>query len=155
MRTRTIIVCLMLSTIGGCGGRGSLSGKVLLKDKPLPGGTVIFIHPGKGSFTATIQADGGYKIDNLPSGTVKVAVTGPPAVASHGKGWTPSDADLEKIKQTQPGLSKEAVLGKMGVTPSGPRTPAVVIPERYSDPEQSGLTLTIVSGPQNLDIKLD
>jgi hypothetical protein len=150
------VVALMLAVAAGCGGgRGSVSGKVLFKDKPLPGGTVIFIHPSKGSFTATIQPDGGYKVDNVPGGTMKVAISGPAAGVSHGKGWTPSDAELEKIKGTQPGLGKDAILKKMGAGPATPAAAAIKLPERYGDPEQSGKTITVVGGAQNFDIILD
>jgi Carboxypeptidase regulatory-like domain/Bacterial-like globin len=87
-----------------------------------------------------------YKGKPLPSGTITLvgekgtAVTG--AIAEDGS---------YKLAGLQPGTYKVAV-----ATPKvGEKEPPVKIPEKYSDPEKSGLTYEVKKGKQTFDISLE
>jgi hypothetical protein len=151
-----VVVLLLLGS--GCGSKGSVSGKVFYRDKPLTGGLVQFNHPQLGVLSSPIAADGSYQIAKIPPAEVKIAVTGPPPEKPRS---LPKNAnmDWERIKASHPpGMSEEAIKRKMGIQPS-PSSPsadaASSIPKKYSDPLQSGLTYTVTSGAQTYDIKLD
>jgi hypothetical protein len=144
----------------GCGSRGLVTGKVNYQGKALPSGTVLFIHERKGSFSSPIKEDGTYQIADVPSGSVKVAVF-PATTAAQNKWRGPaiSDADVAKIQEGQPKdrpkISDEAMKEKMGIRPTQPKGKVVAIPEKYGNPEQSGLTCTVTGGPQTHNIDLD
>jgi hypothetical protein len=63
----------------------SISGKITLDGRPLPGGRIIF-YMGDDQFVgAKVKADGTYKVDRIPVGKHKVTVeykTVPPKYAS-------------------------------------------------------------------------
>jgi hypothetical protein len=154
----------LLLLVAGCSSRGTVSGKVSYKDKPLPGGTVLFIHEKKGSFTSKIGDDGSYLIANVPEGQVKIVVTGPWTSADTNdarrdlvrmpgqKGFT--DAELEKMKKTMPDVDEAGLKQMMGLRPTQDKK-SVLIPPKYSNPEKSGLTYTVGGGTQTHDIKLE
>jgi hypothetical protein len=157
LRNALTLGLLVLAT--GCGSRGIITGKVNHQGKAMPGGMVIFIHERKGAFSAQIKEDGSYKIADVPSGAVKIGVLPPAVVKSAWHGAPPTDADLEKLQaglpKEQPRISNEALKEKMGIRPAPPKGKAVHLPEKYGDPEQSGLTYTVIGGPQTHDINLD
>jgi hypothetical protein len=118
-----------LLSVSGCGGgTGEISGTVRFQGQPLSSGFVTFTiasDPGN-RFSATIGADGTYRIAACPSGSARIAVK---AVVPRGG-------------QSPPGKEKH--------TGDGP--PA--IPARYANPETSGLELTVRPGSQQHDIEL-
>jgi|SRR5579883_2427189 len=121
----------------GCGGpyTGSVTGKVLYKGKPLPGGIVTFIHPDGRSAHAQIQEDGSYKVANAPGGEVKCLVVT----------MKPLPGLPAKIASRMPAKPTDAVY------PAGPYVP---IPLKYSKPETTDLTYTINRGSQEIIIEL-
>jgi hypothetical protein len=154
----------LLLLAAGCSSRGAVSGKVFYEGKPLPGGKVLFIHEQKGSFTSRIQEDGSYKIPDVPTGQVKIAVTGPatgsdandPRLAlSMRGGKLPTDTDLAKLKKLVPSDVDEAGLREMMGVPAAQPQKSALIPSKYNDPEKSGLTYKVDGGPQTHDIKLE
>jgi hypothetical protein len=135
-------LCFLLA-VSGCGSRGgTVSGKVTHKGKPVVWGTVSVYASDGVQYPGMITAEGTYSIPNVPSGPVKLTVSSPnpdgtdrggPAAANAGTGDSPG---------------REA-----GVTrpPAGTWT---AIPERYSDPNQSGLVGTVSSDTViNLDLR--
>jgi hypothetical protein len=114
----------------GCGPRvGQVWGKVIYQGKPLPSGTVIFVARDGSRMSAVIAKDQTYTITNAPPGLVRIAVKSHPRVP--------------------PALSRSS-------DPNGPaQAPAVELPPRYADPDQSGLTYTVKKGRHNHNIKLD
>jgi hypothetical protein len=146
----------LLLLAAGCGSRGTVSGKVLYKGKPLTGGHVVFLHQ-KGSFTTAIQEDGSYSIDRVPSGPVKIAVTAAgPVHPRHGL----SKSQLEKMQKNKPEVKSDedapkAMMAEMLGSASGGNKSGVNLPEKYGDPEKSGLTYTVAGGSQTYDIKVD
>ncbi|MDB5309142.1 MAG: hypothetical protein JWO38_3344 [Gemmataceae bacterium] len=114
--------------LAGCGGSGDVSGTVRLGGKPLPGGRVTFHAQDKSTspVSAPINADGTYRLDRCPTGPVRVTVQ----VATE-----PTDRT------------------KVGAGPAkGPRPP--IIPRRYTDADESELTLAVKRGSQTYDIDL-
>lgn len=147
LNCRGMFYCLALGCLSawGCGGPTApketqhveVSGKVLFKGNPLPGGSVIFVAE-KGGFSSTgrIEPDGSYKV-NAPIGNVKVAVE-----TEHLKTQqAPSSAEIEMRKAT--GAQQQAP-GKY-----------VPIPPKYADAANSGLTYVVGEGPQTYDIKME
>jgi hypothetical protein len=153
VRLRLLLGVSLLLLAAGCSSRGTITGKVLLQGKPLPGGTVQFIHPKQGSMNAPIGQDGSYQFVDVPAGEVTIAVIGaaPPMTRELPKGM-----DWEKVKQSYPGLSDEEVKRRTGFGPVSPPPGGFVsVPEKYSNPETSGLTYTVTGGAQTHDIVLE
>jgi hypothetical protein len=125
-------VLLILAAIG-CGPRvGHVTGKVLFKDKPLQTGTVLFVSPdGSRQGFSPIAADGFYRIENVPVGTVKIAVVSEPRVPPGLKAAKPPFRTSDQTNEDY-----------------------VPIPLRYMDPEHSGLTCTVEAGKQTHDLIL-
>jgi len=138
---------LLLPSLLGCGGSGSLSGTVTYKPKNkkvVSGNVMAMGEGGKGRY-ATIKPDGSYAFDSLPRGTVKIAVNSP-----------------QPKKAAQKGGRESPLAGRPGI--KGPEasdfTDEVIkawfpIPDKYGDVSQSGLTTTIKPGPNTFDIVLD
>jgi hypothetical protein len=124
-----IVVGLVLAA--GCGYSPDLppvapvTGKVFLDGNPLPRGMVQFVPEGGGApATAPISSDGTYE---LKTATVKGAVIG-----TH---------QIGVVSQEEPKDETDTY-------------PASLIPTTYNNPTASGLTYTVVEGPNNHDIQL-
>jgi hypothetical protein len=146
------LVVLLLGA-AGCGSYGHVKGKVYYQDKPLTGGTVVFVPDGGGqSVPATIDEQGNYTIDKIAAGPVKIAVdSGPPQAPKNpmrknpmaGKMAPPKDApvpegvEASKLYNTRPGA-----------------TGSVAIPDKYKDYQTSGETYTVQPGDQEHEIRL-
>jgi len=171
LRFVLIAVSPLLLLTTGCSSEGSISGTISFEGKPLTGGKVLF-WTSTGSQTADIQQDGTYTIPKIATGSAKIAVDtssarGPASSGTNpmmgsgmmpNKGLPPGGLKDGQPKNMQP--SKGADLpAAMADTPlyntPAKRAPAQKIPDNYADPEKSGLTYTIVSGPQthNIDLK--
>ncbi len=63
----------------------SVTGKITLDGKPLPGGTIIFYPAGDDQFVGTkIKEDGSFKLDRVPVGKHKVAIESKGVPARYG-----------------------------------------------------------------------
>lgn len=130
-------VLASLLVVAGCGGepRGKLSGTVTFDNKPLSGGTVIFMTEDNSKTEhVPIQSDGKYSSDNIPLGKLRVAVL-PPAggpVMPSGAKVTGAPADHPQAK-----LYSQANAG-----------PSVNIPEAMRDPATSNITVEVTGGEQ-------
>jgi hypothetical protein len=143
----------------GCGSsQGTVSGKVTFQGKVVPGGTVSII-PAKGGglVSGNIQEDGSYTISKVPVGPAKVTVDTEalkPASASapmQAMGNAGYYAKMPTPSPDSPGG------GKIGVGPKlsqGDPKRYMAIPRQYSDPEQSGLSLTVKGGKNEFNIDL-
>ena len=139
---RCLPVGLLLLVLG-CGGASTstataeVSGKVLFKGKPLPGGMVTFVAEKGGLATSEpIDENGQYKI-NAPIGDVKIAV---------------DNRMLEKKPPKGPLLNPNRPNAEAPSTLKGTYTP---IPEKYCSADKSGLSYKVTPGPQTHDITLD
>ena len=153
IRLRSAAGVVLLLWAAGCSSKGSVTGKVFYKDKPLPGGAVLLSHPQLGIVRSRIDADGSYQFADIPPAEVKIAVTGPQAEKGRplpkGLTWEKLKADL--------GGSDEEIERKTGFRRPGSSSAVatVALPKKYEDPEQSGLTYTVTGGSQPHDIKLE
>jgi hypothetical protein len=121
----------------GCGSSGpqmaSVSGKVTYKGQPLTKGSVSFVStdPARPNASGAIQSDGSYTLqtrepgDGAQLGDYKVSVT---------------DIDPEAYNTALPG--------------EAPKLPKSAIPQKYENPETSGITQKVVSGSNKVDITL-
>lgn len=120
---------------GGCGpSKGTVSGKVTHKGKPVVWGSVSLIASDGVQYVGQITPEGTYTIPNVPSGSVKICVSSPnPDVSARG-----------------PGAAGD---GGGDPTPKPKAGAWFALPEQYNDPQKSGLTGT-VRGDTTIDVDL-
>jgi hypothetical protein len=136
----------------GCGGKGTVSGLVRFKGQPLPNGEINFLGQSGNQVVVKSQIkDGAYKVDGIPTGPVKITVR------TFRTSLVPRTAPLSPPKKAadMPDLMKGMQVNppEPGEQPEPPGT-YVPIPERYADPEQSGLDYTVTRGSQTKDLDL-
>ena len=135
----------------GCSGKGNLSGKVTYRGQPLKGGLVSFLpeEAGKEVKTSAIHEDGSYSVTGVPAGPVRITVDTKPALP----GPTPE-------QMARRGSRAAAAAAAFAQDPNaesktgGGKGHYVRIPEKYANPDQSGLTYRVKSGSQPFDIDL-
>ena len=120
-----VAAAVLVAVVGfgyGAGGAATVSGRVTYRGQPVRVGTVLIEGRDGIARTAAIT-DGTYAVPGVPVGPCRVAVLSPlPAQAGAGK--------LPDKDKQGPGR------------PAGRRPPPpgwVKLPERYGDPEKSGL----------------
>jgi len=122
-------LAIVVVAVAGCPGgvkKVTFRGNVSYKGQPVRSGIVKFVGP-EGSYSAAVlQSDGTFIATDVVPGEVKVGVMEAP----QGSG---SSSDDKK-------------------TP-GPKTPPVSLPEKYREPETSGLKYTIT--PETRDLSID
>jgi hypothetical protein len=110
-----------------------VSGQVIYRGEPLPGGQVTFTSAdGEVVKNAIIDENGNYKIE-APVGDVKIAVNNQLL-----KEWNQRSPVLKR-----PGAPK----------PTRMKGTYVLIDRKYYSPETSGLTYTVKKGPQTHTIR--
>jgi hypothetical protein len=141
VRRLPIVALAALLAATGCTSRTTVTGKVTFKGKPVTWGTVTVIASDDIQYAGQINPDGTYSIAGVPTGPAKFAVSSPnpdgtsrggPAAANGGAG--------------DRGDAGEA-------PPSPPAGTWSRLPEKYSDPLQSGLTGKIGGGPIDLTLE--
>jgi hypothetical protein len=159
-----LLVALSLVVAAGCGsGRGKVSGRVLFKGEPLPGGLVNFrpADPRHNAVTAQLDEEGHYEAV-LPVGEVRVSIDNrhlqPPPKRVRGQ---PKDLPLKPEVRKQMAEAKLAQdpaehlpPESTAANPSNPPGRYVEIPPRYYEPENSGLEFTVHGGDQEKDFEL-
>jgi hypothetical protein len=127
---------VLLAGIVGCGPRtGRVTGKVTFNGQALPSGTVSFLSADMvRTASGDIAEDGSYTVPNAPVGPVKVMVM--------------------TFRPATPGKMPEMHMGEHSGKPGDKPPRYVAIPDRYGDPEKSGLQTTIQPGEQQYDIPL-
>jgi hypothetical protein len=117
--------------LAGCNRKptGDISGMVKYQGKSLPLGMIAFLGQD-GHVTRGNIEDGVYHAVKVPLGPVKVTVFA-----------NASPVPPHMVDQFQS-------------LPPAYRRPYVPIPERYQDPDTSGLSYTVVRGPQTYDVEL-
>jgi hypothetical protein len=122
-----MIVAGALVAVTGCGGPGTVSGKVTLNGTPLPGGLVTIIDSEGQSRLGRITKEGTYSMSNVAPGMAQVSV------------FTSEFGGGVRVK---------------GDPPRDPYGPYVKIPGKYADIKTSGLTIDIKGGKQEYDIPM-
>lgn len=114
----------------GCADKGvkkvTVHGTVSYKGQRLQSGILKFVGPEGSYSAASIQSDGTFIITDVVPGEVKVGVMEAPQGSGSSSG--------EK-------------------TPAAPKTPPVSLPEKYREPETSGVTYTIA--PETRELSID
>jgi hypothetical protein len=150
-----VVVLLVLPALAGCGKRTAVvSGQVTYQGQPVPSGAVTFFGSGGLSDSSSLDAEGNYTLSQAPVGTVKVTVVtglpsgGPPVIRgpSANKDTVTSRSPKHPGGEPKPGRHP-------GTGPAAARH--VVLPKKYEDPDQSGLTFTVTGGKQTINIPLN
>jgi hypothetical protein len=85
-RRRGLLLPVILLISLGCGkptGEGDISGKVTYEDKPLSGGSIVFLDDEDRQVgTATLGLEGEYSVFKVPVGLVRITVS-PPSAPPH------------------------------------------------------------------------
>jgi hypothetical protein len=124
-RACALLLLLLPALAGGCSGQGTISGRVTVQGKPLPLGTISFhAEGGRHDVFNALVRDGKYSIDGVRTGLARVTVVAAPP---------PPEGAPDAAPRSRSG-------------------PAVL--RRYADPEQSGLSHPVVSGPQEYSVDL-
>lgn len=128
----TCFAALMLAA-AGCGpSQATVSGKVTLRGKPVTAGTVMFVGNNNQIATGKLDEQGHYVAPRVPMGSLKVAV---------------QTLRPEQL-QSMANQSKEA-----SALPSRLAN-LVPVPQKYTDPETSGLTCQVNQAQQEYNIDL-
>jgi hypothetical protein len=113
-------------------------------------GTVTFFpEKGSGTYQSVIGTDGAYSISKLPPGPTKIAVSVPSA------GIPPSVFRGRGAAKIEKALKKGEGDGEKAAEPKGKAASGSPIPDKYANPDISGLTLDVTGGKQKFDIKMD
>jgi hypothetical protein len=127
------LLALLALTPGCRPGTADVAGRVTYQGKPVVSGSVT-LHAADGSVHQIgLNPDGTYRLDRVPVGTARVAVSSPdPTPSARAKG----DPDSRVPTRAQP--------------PPGAWFP---LPAKYADPAQSGLTVQVGGGPGDIELK--
>jgi hypothetical protein len=138
-RVRSLLCLAPVLLAAGCGGSTApVSGTVTLNGVPLTGGgTVTFQGKTRGA-SAIVNPDGTYSIPNAPLGEVQVAVL-PARAAAASTEPPPDPAHLQPPQTLAPTMAMPMFSN---------------VPPKYADPNTSGLTCTVESGEQTIDLPL-
>lgn len=162
---RFILMCPLLFSLlaAGCGQGGTVSGKIYYKGEPVSGGTIYFYPKGQGgNYASVIGKDGSYSIAKLPPGPAKISVIVgsrrmPTEVLTRMRGGQAAAKGIKAMEKIGRAASEEpgndAGAKEPGNTAEAKGNKSV--PEKYADPEKSGLTIDVTGGKQTHDIKLE
>lgn len=141
---RGVVLLVGLAAAGCGGGTADLSGTVRYNGKPVVYGTVVVLGPDGSTHNGAIQPDGTYRVADIAAGAVKVMVSSPPPPG---------------VKGGRKAGGRDAIDDERGPPPDEAVSPEVVkgwvkLPDKYSVPEQTDLTLTLKPGPNAQDLEL-
>jgi hypothetical protein len=149
---RCVGLLLLIPAVGCGAGQGTVSGRVLYKNTPVPGGLVTFVpaDPKQQSVTAILDENGRYEL-TVASGEVRIGVDNeelrPPAAGAKGPPLALPGVKLPPIKKGDLPPEQKQTQAK---NPGKYRE----IPEKYYRPDTSGLRYTVTGGSQTHDIEL-
>jgi hypothetical protein len=138
---RAGLLFVLAFVMSGCGGNGAstatVTGTVTYRGAPVPAGRVSFYGPNDQVASAILNEDGSYEAQNVPLGSVKVAVSTP----------LPPPPEIQKAaKEGKRRFGK----GNLIQAPAN----VVTIPPKYNDPAKSGLRVTVTPDAQPFLIDL-
>jgi hypothetical protein len=142
-RWEALLVLLVPLGTSGCGGSGTVSGKVLYNGKPLKGGNVTFV--GKRTVSSSIKDDGTYNCANVPAGEVTICV--------ETDSLKPAGPQNKMHYKPPPGQQAPGGFDLGDTADAAKRY--VAIPPKYKEPDTSPLKYTVRTGAQEKDISLD
>jgi hypothetical protein len=144
------VAATVLVTTAGCGRPHSkVHGVITYQGKPLKGGTIILVGPDNRTYPARIGSDGSYHIASVPRGEIHVSIqTEPPSPPPRPQ---PGAKDSDAFAKTASNLDDQAKGG--GGQPAAPAA-YIMVPARYNDPSQSGLSFELTEADQDYSVDL-
>lgn len=148
-----LLPLLLVILVSGCQSKNpnapaQVGGTVKYKGQPLKGGKVTF-HTLEGlGLSAVIRDDGTYTISDIPADDFKISVETESINPATNKPQDYSQGGHKSQAYNPPGAPANA--GK-GPDPAN----YVKIPEKYSKPDTSGLSVTLKPGKNWKDIDMD
>jgi hypothetical protein len=147
--------------LSGCGkGKGLVTGKVTVDDRPVRSGQLTFVSASDGTkYPTAIGFDGRYSIE-LPPGDYKVGVEGgggPPASMMKGMGMMKGAPTFGPPKMPKGLSAMKDPTGEVkgeGVDMEKEAKKPLLVPMRYRPPESSGFKLTVTGNGDTLDIPM-
>jgi hypothetical protein len=125
------LVAVAVVAVAGCSDKGvkkvTVRGTISYKGQPLQSGILKFVGPAGSYSAAVIQPDGTFIITDVVPGEVKVGVMEAPQGSGSSSGERAS---------------------------SGPKSSPVALPEKYREPETSGVKYTITPETKELAIEI-
>lgn len=139
-----LCLALGLTSLSGCGKSTTrVNGKVTYRGKPVVVGNVTIIASDNMSHAGLIQPGGDFTIENVPPGPCRIGVTSNNPTSQNGR-------KSARVQSAGKGVEVKFTPPKEGDTTSAGW---FEIPQKYSDPVNSGLTGEIVAGtPLNIDL---
>lgn len=145
MLIRVLVVLFFTGSLVGCSPRtGEVSGEVIYKGKPVPGGFVTFrpADESQNTTTYTLERDGKFTME-LPVGDVRVCI---------------DNREFEPLPPTLPpnlpGVNLPADALKSIGEPAKVSDRWVKFPSKYYELESSDIKFTVTGGPQIFNIEL-
>ena len=133
-----LVGLVALGLLAGCGGgKGTLSGKVAVKGKPLAAGTVM-VQCASGEVLLGNIADGAYQVEDVSLGVLKVAVI-PGAAAP------PQAFDPKRMREAG-ALGRERAEREAADAARATAKSGTVVPPEYQKPESTPLTWDTAKG---------
>jgi hypothetical protein len=133
-----LLILIALFTMGKSG--ATLTGHVTHRGKPVIWGSVIVVGPDGNATAGRIQPDGTYTVENVPPVAVNVAVVSRDPLVQH---------NMEEIRR-----NRNRAAPKSWEPVPVDRKQWFPLPERYADPQTSGLTVLLSKGTNRHDIEL-
>lgn len=133
---RSFLICPLLLFLAGCGGASgtTIDGRVQFSDgSPLSQGTVVITNDNN-TYRAPITSDGSYEAENVASGEYKIAITGTTAGGNIGMQYDDAGNYISP--------SKDQAASTVNL-----------LQDKFSNPQNSGLTLKVPSDNYNLTVE--
>ena len=131
---------LVLVAVTGCGATtGDVTGTVTYQGKVVGSGEVIIAASDSLPYYGAIQDDGSYIVPKVPLGSAKIAVVSPDPDAGN-------DMAFKMTKSIKPPESTPV---------RGDPSKWFALPDEYRHFDKSNLTVTVIGGMNQRDIRLD
>lgn len=165
----TGLLGLIVSATVGCGGKGTISGKVTVDGQPLGAGVITF-HPSKGQAISADIKDGQYTVTGVHAGDAKVTVSTAAVLeklkqaelaqqnTARGQGQMAQMTEAEKANL--PPAAKERIEQQEQRIVQAKKDLADLkekyrpVPDKYTKPESTPLTAPVKSGHNTYDVSL-
>jgi hypothetical protein len=149
--TAALLLCLAAGCARNPNAPAKISGRVMYKGNPVPGGTITLHSEGKGSYSRELAEDGTYEFADIPTGTLTVTVD---TEQLNPKKKAPDYGGAIGNKMYAERVAAEQKMGR-NIAPKGQSQGNYVkIPLKYSSSKTSPLTVDIQSGRQVKEFEL-